>query len=56
MGEVKTKLTVNQVKTVEDIKNGNFKIPAPKKLVHESSVNIDEFIPMDNAIDDLPFN
>ena len=55
-GEIKTKLVVSQVKTVEDIKNCNFKVPVPKKLVHESPANIDDFIPMDNAIDDLPFN
>ena len=55
-GEIKTKLTVNQVKTVEDIKNGNFKVPAPKKLeVENSSNNIAEFTPIDDSSDDLPF-
>lgn len=55
-GEIKTKLTVNQVKTVEDIKNGNFKVPAPKKLaVENSSNNIAEFTPIEDSSDDLPF-
>ena len=53
-GEIKTKLTVNQVKTVEDIKNGNFKIPAPKKLAVENQTNaFDGFTPVET--DDLPF-
>ena len=55
-GEIKTKLTVNQVKTVEDIKNGNFKIPAPKKLVVEnSSNNFTAFTPVEDLSSDLPF-
>ena len=54
MGEIKTKLTVNQVKTVADIKNGNFKILAPKKLVVENSSNdFAGFTPIET--DDLPF-
>lgn len=56
MGEIKTKLTVNQVKTVEDIKNGNFKIPAPKKLAVENSANdFAGFTPIEDLSDDLPF-
>ena len=35
-GEIKTKLVVKEVKTIDDIKNGNFKIPAPKKLPQEA--------------------
>lgn len=55
-GEIKTKLGVNQVKTVEDIKNGNFKIPAPKKLAVENlSNNIAVFTPIEDSLDDLPF-
>ena len=55
-GEIKTKLVVNQVKTVEDIKNGNFKIPAPKKLaVEHSSNNTADFTPVEDLMDDLPF-
>ena len=54
-GEIKTKLVVSQVKTVEDIKNGNFKVPAPKKLTTQSSTN--DFDPLAPATDDsdLPF-
>ena len=56
-GEIKTKLVVNQVKTVDDIKNGNFKTPAPKKLAVENSSNsIAGFTPLNDIIDDLPFN
>ena len=55
-GEIKTKLVVSQVKTVEDIKNGNFKIPAPKKLVVEnSSNNFTEFTPVKDLSEELPF-
>lgn len=53
-GEIKTKLVVSQIKTVEDIKNGNFKVPAPKKLAVEHSTN--DFVPLASATDDdLPF-
>lgn len=56
-GEVKTKLVVKNIATVEDIKNGNFKIPAPKKLAVESSnASINDFTPIDDIVDDLPFN
>lgn len=56
-GEIKTKLFVSQVKTVEEIKKGNFKVPAPKKLAVESlNANIDNFMPIDDIVDDLPFN
>ena len=56
-GEIKTKLVVSQVKTVEDIKNGNFRIPAPKKMtVNNPTNNFDDFAPIDNGTeDDLPF-
>ena len=56
-GEIKTKLVVSHVKTIEDIINGNFKIPAPKKLaVENSSNNIAGFPPVaDGSMDDLPF-
>lgn len=53
-GEIKTKLIVSQVKTVEEIKNGDFKVPAPKKLTTQSSTN--DFVPLAPAVDsDLPF-
>ena len=49
-------MVVSQVKTVDDIKNGNFKIPAPKKLVVENSPNnIADFTPVEDLTDDLPF-
>lgn len=55
-GEIKTKLVVSQVKTVEDIKNGNFKVPAPKKLaVENSSNNTADFTPVEDLTDGLPF-
>lgn len=54
-GDIKTKLVVTQIKTVEEIKNGDFKVPAPKKLsIETSSANIDNFMPVDDC--DLPFN
>lgn len=53
-GEIKTKLIVSQIKTVEEIKNGNFKVPAPKKLTTQPSTN--DFVPLAPATDDdLPF-
>ena len=56
-GEIKSKLVVSQIKTVEDIKNGNFKVPAPKKLAVENPTNdFVGFTPIDDVIDDLPFN
>lgn len=55
-GEIKTKLVVSQVKTVEEIKNGDFKVPAPKKLAVENSTNdFAKFTPVDDLSDDLPF-
>ena len=55
--EIKTKLVVSQVKTVEEIKNGDFKVPAPKKLAVESSnVSTNDFMPINDIVDDLPFN
>ena len=56
-GEIKTKLVVSQIKTVEEIKNGDFKIPAPKKMAPKTPVpNVGGFIPIAEAQDDdLPF-
>lgn len=53
-GEIKTKLTVKDVKTVEDIKNGNFKIPQPKKIEKSQSTSPSDFKPVDFD-DKLPF-
>lgn len=55
-GEIKTKLVVSKIKTVEEIKNGDFKIPAPKKLAVETQTNDFSFTPLNDVIDDLPFN
>ena len=53
-GEIKTKLIVSQVKTVEEIKNGDFKVPAPKKLSVTTPSN--DFVPLEDVTDyDLPF-
>ena len=52
--EIKTKLVVKDIKTVEDVRNGNFKIHAPKKLTVTTPAN--NFIPaepVDNS--DLPW-
>lgn len=55
--EIKTKLVVSQVKTVEEIKSGDFKVPAPKKLaVENSNASTNDFMPIDDIVDDLPFN
>ena len=54
-GEIKTKLVVKNIATVEDIKNGNFKVPAPKKLAVTGRTNeFTEFAPIEND-DTLPF-
>jgi hypothetical protein len=53
-GKIKTKLVVSQIKTVEEIKNGDFKVPAPKKLAVTTPTN--DFVPLEGVIgDDLPF-
>ena len=55
-GEIKTKLVVKNIATVEDIKNGNFKVPAPKKLAVKNSTNdFAGFTPIEDSSDDLPF-
>ena len=57
MGSVKTKLVVKEVKTIEEIKAGNFKIPDPKKLEKSSSASGSDvvFIPLIEDDEDLPF-
>ena len=57
-GEIKTRLYVSQVKTVEQIKNGDFKVPELKKIKKKEpvpSVSNSEFTVFDNADDGLPF-
>lgn len=53
-GEIKTKLVVKDVKNIDDIKQGNFKVPVPKKLTVTTPAN--NFVPVepvDNS--DLPW-
>ena len=52
--EIKTKLSVKDIKTVDEIKKGDFKIPAPKKLAVASTTQAPNFIPTPTD-DDLPF-
>lgn len=53
-GEVKVRLYVKDIKTVEDIKNGNFKVPSLKKLNKPTaSEPSKEFTEVTD--DDLPF-
>ena len=55
-GSIGTKLIVKDIKTVEQIKKGDFKVPAIKKLAENSSVpSAPNFVSVDN-LDDLPFN
>lgn len=50
-GDIKTKLVVNQIKTVEEIQKGEFKVPALKKLQFEEYAT-----PVPTPTDDdLPF-
>ena len=53
--EIKTKLVVSQIKTIEEIKNGDFKTPAPKKLAAETNINGFSPIPPIDNDDTLPF-
>jgi hypothetical protein len=57
-GEIKTKLVVKDVKTVEQIKNGDFKIPAKKGIMNVGTSPVPSttlnFTPIDND-DNLPF-
>lgn len=57
-GELKTRLYVNGIKTVDDIKNGNFKLPQLKKLKTTSATpkpqETSGFTEA-NLDDDLPF-
>jgi hypothetical protein len=58
-GELKTKLVVSQIKTVEEIKKGDFKIPAIIKFEEETTTETPEntFTGFGNSAldDDLPF-
>jgi hypothetical protein len=57
-GDVGVKLVVKDIKTAEQIMNGDFKTPPVKKLVGSAPVsapNVSNFVPIEN-FDDLPFN
>jgi hypothetical protein len=57
-GEIKTKLVVKQVKTVDEIKNGDFSVPEKKKLeITNNAPKVDNFGFMKPELvqDDLPF-
>lgn len=53
--EIKTKLVVSQIKTVEEIKNGDFKVPTPKKLAVETNTDGFSPVPPIENDDTLPF-
>ena len=52
-GSVGTRLYVKYIKTIEEIQNGDFKIPELKK-VEKPSASFDDFTPITD--DELPFN
>lgn len=54
-GEIKTRLKVDKIKTVKDIQDGNFTVPAPKKLATSSEVMTasNGYAPVSS--DELPF-
>ena len=57
-GEIKTRLYVSQVKTVEEIKNGDFKVPELKKIKKSTpaqSVSAPAFTVLDDTEVGLPF-
>lgn len=57
-GEIKTRLYVAQVKTVEEIKNGDFKVPELKKVKRSTpapSVSANNFTVLDDTEEGLPF-
>jgi len=56
-GTIKTRLYVDQVRSVDAIKKGDFEIPELKKFVGAAATpsNPNSFTPVDSADDDLPF-
>ena len=57
-GEIKTRLYVAQVKTVEEIKNGDFKVPELKKVKRSTpapSVSTPAFTVLGDDSEGLPF-
>ena len=55
-GSVGTKLIVKDIKTVEQIKKGDFKVPAIKKLAENTSNQPSSNFETVEDLDDLPFN
>ena len=55
-GETKVKLAVKEIKNIEDIRKGNFKIPNLKKVENANLGSATQFVPIaNNSTDDLPF-
>lgn len=53
-GVVKNKLVVKEIKTVDDITNGDFKVPEPKKLAPTTALIAPNFVELKND-EELPF-
>jgi hypothetical protein len=53
-GVVKSKLVVKEIKTVEDIEKGNFKVPEPKKLAPTTAATAPNFVELKDD-EELPF-
>ena len=53
-GSIGTRLVVKDIKTVEQIMNGDFKVPTTKKL-ERTIAPVSDFAVIDNSTDDLPF-
>lgn len=57
-GETKTKLAVKEIKSIEDIKNGNYKIPPIKRAESkptEDPASFEGYNSLQSVDDDLPF-
>ena len=53
-GSIGTKLVVKDIKTTEQIMNGDFKVPAIKKLAETNTTPAPNFVEID-SMDSLPF-
>lgn len=54
-GSVGTRLYVKEIKNIQQIRDGDFKVPQIKKLKQENTDVIDDFMPTDISDDELPF-